>query len=370
VSTGEALQLDDVDAAYLTGVVRHALDDEAFVVTDWTCRPVVGSRAATTGGIHRFAGTGRGGSSPGWSVILKVVRPDGGSDSPTDVMYWQREPLILKSGLLDSLPPGLRAPQCFGIDERPDAVWLWLEDVSDTVERPWPLERFELAARHLGAFNGTYLAGRPLPDQPWLTRGLLRSYVDQGERDLATLNTLSDHPLMRRSWPGDALARVYRLREERESLIAVVAQLPQTFCHGDASDQNLLGSDVETVAIDWAWAGIGAVGEDLTVLLRSRLRESVGFAELDAVLFRGYVDGLRDAGWAGDERTARLGYTTAIGLRYGLNCFPVRAFHDEVLRARLEQSVGWTLEQIVDWFAGFRVFALDLADEARSLATG
>jgi len=30
----------------------------------------------------------------------------------------------------------------------------------------WPLERYGLAARHLGQFNGRYLTGTPLPQHP------------------------------------------------------------------------------------------------------------------------------------------------------------------------------------------------------------
>ena len=356
--------IEALDAATLTPVVRRATGDAALVPHSWTRRALVGGRAGSTAGIYRVAG-------PGWSVVLKILNRSGGLDDPNDYRYWRREAHVFESALLDGLPPGLRGPRCFGIEERGDTLWMWLEDAPDTVGLPWPIGRFALAAGHLGRFNGAYLAGRPLPDHPWLARGLLRSYVQRSADDLALLASMEDHRLVRRSWPGEALDRVRRLWEEREHLLAVLAGLPPTLCHGDASDQNLLGDDQETIAIDWAYAGIGVVGEDLAVLLRSRPRDGVGYgyAAFDAALFPTYVAGLREAGWRGDERVVRLGFTATVALRYALNCFPLRAFGDEGAQARLTASFGYaTFGQLVDWTAELRAYAFELADEARALA--
>jgi hypothetical protein len=283
-------QLDALDAAALTPIVRLAVRDETLVPDAWTCRALVGGRAGTTAGIYRLAGAG---DRP-WSVVLKILTRSGGVDVPGDYRYWRREPLVLASGLLDDLPHGLRGPRCFAVEERGETLWLWLEDAPDTFARPWPIERFALAARHLGRFNGAYLAGRPLPDH----------------------------------------AR-------------------------------------ETVAIDWAFAGIGALGEDLAVLLRSRPRDGAGYgyAAFDAALFPAYLAGLRDAGWHGDPRAVRLGFTAAVVLRYALNCFPLRAFDDPAAQSRLAASVGWTsFERLVDWAAELRAYAFELAEETRELA--
>ena len=40
--------------------------------------------------------------------------------------------------------------------------------------------------------------------------------------------------------------------------------------------------------------------------------------ELDEAVFSGYIDGLRDAGWRGDERLARLGCTVNSTILNGL----------------------------------------------------
>jgi hypothetical protein len=82
-----------------------------------------------------------------------------------------RERLAFTSGLLADLP-GLGAPRCFGAEERADgATWLWLEDVPEAGPSRWPVARYATAARHVGEMNGAYLAGRPLPDHPWLSGG-------------------------------------------------------------------------------------------------------------------------------------------------------------------------------------------------------
>ena len=74
------------------------------------------------------------------------------------------------------------------------------------------------------------------------------------------------------------------------------------------------------MAVDWAYAGHGAVGEELVPLVVGSLFffEAVGIAprDLDAACFAGYVAGLREAGWAGDERLVRLGFTADAALRY------------------------------------------------------
>ena len=45
--------------------------------------------------------------------------------------------------------------------------------------------------------------------------------------------------------------------------------------------------------------------------------------DLDAACFAGYVTGLREAGWAGDERVVRLGFTAAAALRYSVGTLPI-----------------------------------------------
>jgi len=86
-------------------------------------------------------------------------------------------------------------------------------------------------------------------------------------------------------------------------------------------------------------------------------------------VFEGYLAGLRDAAWGGDERAARLGYTAAVAMRYGLNSTPLWLVGDEPGQERFTRSLGYaSFDQVLVWVAELRVFVLDLADEACRLA--
>jgi len=41
-------------------------------------------------------------------------------------------------------------------------------------------------------------------------------------------------------------------------------------------------------------------------------------AELDALIFAGYIAGLREAGWQGDEQLVRFGFTALAALKAGV----------------------------------------------------
>jgi hypothetical protein len=111
---------------------------------------------------------------------------------------------------------------------------------------------------------------------------------------------------------------------ERETLLLALDRLPQTFCHLDAFPRNLLVDDEaqEVVALDWSYAGIGAVGAELAPMVAA----SVCFFDagpeqmqrIDDVVSVGYLEGLQTAWWDGNSDVVRLGYMAAASLRYGL----------------------------------------------------
>jgi hypothetical protein len=234
-----------IDRAQLTRVARRATGRPVLEVVDWREEPLQGGIAATSGRLSRVAGTGRDGEETvTWSTILKVVRATdawtaGSADAARTWGYWRREPLAYGSGLLDELPAGLAAPRCYEATEGPDGAWLWLEEVVDEHGRRWPLARYGLAARHLGAFNGAFLAGRPIPDLPWLSAGGLRAWCAMFLPRTAPLATIETHPTLRRHWPGDLAARTRRLLAEREAFLDALDRLPQTLGHCDATHPNL-----------------------------------------------------------------------------------------------------------------------------------
>ena len=240
--------------------------------------------------------------------------------TPAAQTYWKREALVYGSGLLRDLPTGFSAPRCFGIDEQPDGIVLWLEDVTESGEERWSLNRYGEVAHHLGRFNGAYLAGHPLPEAPWLCRDMLRWREPLVARFWNHLDERRTETRVRRGWPGDLLDHAHLVWAERGRFFAALAQVPQVLCHGDADCRNLLvrrgPGGTETVAIDWAYLGPQAVGTDAMTLaaqgvLWARDREPDELPALSRACYEGYLTGLREAGWTDDERPVRLGYVAA-----------------------------------------------------------
>ena len=156
----------------------------------------------------------------------------------------------------------------------------------------------------------------------------------------------------------------------------MLGDVPLTLCHHDAAQANLFarsrGNDIETVAVDWEAIGLGALGADIATLVFGTMRRGTVPAEraddLDRVVWRGYLAGLRDMGWRGDERLARLGYTAAIALRWSLLLSTLRVVVDEQARQRAADRIGMAAEAFVTDRLRLASFLLDRADEARRLA--
>jgi hypothetical protein len=252
-----------------------------------------------------------------------------------------------------------------------------MEDIEDEIGLEWPLEHYRVVARHLGEFNGSYLIGRPIPFHPWLSRGWLRGYVAVSAAHVPQLPDFLGHRLVGRAYPGDVVEGLLHLWAEREVFLDALDCLPQTLCHMDAFRRNLFirrttdGRD-QTVAIDWANMGTGAIGEELVPLVAASLGEDVPIdraVELDKVAFDGYLEGLRQAGWGGDQRIVRLGYAAASAMRYTFILVTIwlNIARDESREARWERTVGVSIEDWADHGRELTRFLLGLAAEAREL---
>src|SRR5215218_2226223 len=118
---------------------------------------------------------------------------------------------------------------------------------------------------------------------------------------------------------------------------------------------------------------VTALGEELGHLVVASLFffETVGIAprDLDAACFAGYVAGLREAGWVGDERLARLGFTVDAALRSSVGLLGQiwSLVSDPALRSVVEDWFGRPLEAVVEAWAELWPFQFELADEARVL---
>ncbi len=372
-----------IDPEGLSAVLRSARGQSELILADWSIQPIHGGLGEGEG-VYRLTGrTQEGESGAPWSLILKVLAPPAQGNSPSDWNYWRREADAYQSGALANLPGSLRAPRCYGVSELPNGrVWVWLEDIVEAPGAAWSLADYQEVAHHLGRFNGAYLAGRSLPSGPWVSKHWLRSRVYSNAPFIPLLEQNADHPYVRQMFPPDVLAGMLRIWAERDLLLDALDRLPQTFCHLDCHRSNILfaaepGGNREPAApvvIDWAFAGQGSVGADISPLVIS----SFGFfhvdpdqaAELEPQALTAYEEGLRAAGWEGDRRRIRLGYaaTSALwhgvgGLHLGLPLLLEERFHP-----MLEQATGQTLDAICKrWSKAHRDFILRLADEARSL---
>src|SRR5688572_23348428 len=98
-----------MDRQRLTELARQATKRPTLEVDTWLRDDLYGGVGAINDArhLHRYRGIGRDGAdSVPWSLVLKWFRPVG-SDDPSWLSYWKREPLVFESGLLSDLPGGV-----------------------------------------------------------------------------------------------------------------------------------------------------------------------------------------------------------------------------------------------------------------------
>jgi hypothetical protein len=371
--------MSEIDRSTLLAVVREATDRPLLTLEAWSEEPIQGG-AGRSPGVRRLSGQATDGAETvNWSLVLKMLGHDAGSESPESWSYWRREVDAYESGFLDDLPGSLRAPRSFGTHEfEPRLVGLWLEDVVDAA-REWSMADFAAAASSLGELNGAYASGLPLPESSWLSRDWLRRYVEYSAPMVDLLERSASDRWVREWFPPDVLETTLEIWTEREWCFGVLARLPQTVCHMDASNRNLFrrseaDGDISTVAIDWAFVGRGAIGEELGPLAVA----SVGLGEVDfnaaseleRSVLEGYLDGLSRSGFECDERLVRLGYAVAGCLRYAIGTLEalLPTVMNEQRHAWLEQVFGMSRDEICAQMVEFRRSVLrPLLGEARAI---
>lgn len=334
--------LQSIDESRLTPVVRQTSHHGTLQVRDWRVKQLGGGAGnPVSAGLYRFEGTGRDGDEAvPWSVVLKVLQSPantgwtdmGEGEDQAHWNYWKRELFVYQSDLHRTLPEGMAAPCCYGVAELPgDIAWLWLEDIRDSLGGAWPLERYALAARHLGRFNGPYSSSRPVPDHAWLGMNLIQQWRAAFQPHWQSLPW--EHPLVRARYPGPEENSFRRLLLDGERFQAALNRLPRTVCHGDTYPTNFMSCRLadgreQTVALDWALVGVGPLGDDLGQFAFGA-QISLGEAGREHVvetLFESYMDGLRDVGCRVDPRLVRFGFAASAALRVGL--FQVYLLHE------------------------------------------
>ena len=226
------------------------------------------------------------------------------SDDERHWNFWKREALAYESGLPAQL--GLGAPRVLGIAGSDEGdIELRLEHVEGRHSDALTVEDLEVVATTLGRAQGS----RELPAYGWLSSGFLRAYGGARPVNWALLadDDAWAQPPMRDHFPARLRQGLVRLHDQRERLLGLMERLPRTLCHLDVWPSNLIRRPAgEVVLLDWAFAGDGALGEDIGNLIPNVLLPPEALDDLDARLTAAYLQGLREAGWTGDERLVRL----------------------------------------------------------------
>lgn len=358
----------ELDRARLKSVAAGALGRPVDALGEWTVAPLGYTVFnPVSAGIYRVTGTARSdASSLPWSAILKICRaptneelanaPDDWREMLVETLRWDREGEAYASGLLETLPDGLAAPRCFGVERHEGTLWIWLEDVADDAA-DWDVARYALAARHLGRLGGEYLAGRELPTQPWLSRGWIRSWSAYFSRTLPAIledDSVWAQPTVARLFDPGARDDLRSLWRDRDRWWDALDRLPRTLSHVDAFRANLMSrttpGQAETVAIDWAFVGIAPLAADVAQLVVASLfyhGDPLDPAELTAACLAATRDGLRDTGYAVSPSELERSYAINAVARWVLPIGPLRAAGDREREQKMEEMLRRPFADIV-----------------------
>jgi hypothetical protein len=342
---GPAAPTDD----FLRSVVRDAVagragdaDPEVSLESVTAERVPYDSGSPATGALVRLRGMLADGTP--WSVFVKLLQnprhwvhinrmpPPARAQFIAD-FPWRSEVAAWEPDFAGRLPAGLRVPRLYRMAAAGgDHLALWMEDV-DTDSAPWDLSRFALAARLLGAFaanrsDSALLSASPRP----AGFGLLKYVEGEAGRAIEIIREPA-------TWRHPALAGYASLQSglidlagQIPALLELLAALPQSLPHGDASPQNLLASADEPgtlVAIDIAFQTPHAIGFDLAQLLVGLVHAgelpAAALPDIDRVLTPEFTRGLHQASpHPASASDVERGYVTTLALRSGFTSLPLR----------------------------------------------
>lgn len=313
------------------------------------------------------------------------------SDARWHPFYFAREAELVAAGVLEGLSGGLVAPRQLASERTSRRLaTAWMEFVpgiqgadvnADVYRLQWSDDRLLLAARHFGQSQGKFLTGevalsRSLAlSRHWLAEYLQRSAFDVG---LARSSNWQRSPVLSTT---DELtfARCLNMWEQREQLLNILHRLPQTLVHNDPWPGNLFdlhqAGNRMTCAIDWAFGGVGAVGQDIGALVvdiaADCLIEGSDIEMFGESMFSAYAQGLLEVGWRGDMRLARLGFASAVAAKYSWFAGALAASGASDSRDLNDWTAVWsrTSHDPLEVLPNLFLYSAQAFDLARSLAS-
>ena len=379
----EVFSLDEivrnVNDHKLTSVVRSVLKKPDIELVQWHWKPLYGRGGGIqNSAVYRFEGSciDPGQTVSEWSVILKIIRYQN-NDDVSGSHYWKREFEAYQSGWLNNLPTdALRAPVCYELEFiTGKAVTLWLEDLEGT-HQEWNRNDLARAARHLGEFNGAFLSDEAKPNYPWLSRNWIRRDVEIASNILPDMGKSASDTFLGRVISPERTAKCQDIYKDCEIFLTAIAKLPKTIQHLDAFSQNLFSTtnngQHRTIAIDWAFVGLEAIGAELVSLFWVTLffsaMEASDMADFEHDLFENYLDGLKSVGVQPDRDWVRLGFTASIGLRhFGTMCYATKDFTEEATVQEFLNNTGSSYDSKVEQLIRVGKYIDSLTEEARQL---
>ncbi|GIP33650.1 hypothetical protein [Paenibacillus sp. J2TS4] len=318
----------NIDPAYLQSLLRRIVPSKCLQLLLWDCSPLGKNKEESS--VYRVSCTVLDNDrEQNYALILKILKPDSARNQVDHYYYWKREALVYYSGILNLLPSGIRAPLCHAVEEYPDEnVWIWLEDIAfESIQSNWLFTHMCKISYLLGKYNGAYITGNPLPNESFLCHTWMRSWVEvcaAYAKPIEEQKVIWDSCLIDFIGKSSMWELYHNNRNRVNSLLETLELLPRVFAHQDVHWDNIFieklnGSD-SLIAIDWQFASISGVGEELGRMFGyALLKKKVPVNKVEEYkeeLFLNYMQGLRDVGWDGNSKLARFGFTASSSLRF------------------------------------------------------
>jgi hypothetical protein len=304
-----------------------------------------------------------------WSAFVKVLQ------SPWEWEHIDQIPAEFRADFADNvpwrleldaycpevtavLPDGFRQPRLYDIVEIDDRhVAIWMEDVEPSRE-PWDVPRFVHAAELLGRLAARRPIGTPAvlaPSALVEAPGFALRYYVGGRVRMGALPGIADdslwaHPTVlaavdttgEQALRGDLLDAATRL----DGWLDRLDTLPQTYCHGDASPQNLLvpaDAPDTFVVIDWGFNSPHAVGFDLGQLLvglaHARELPADELHDVAEAILPAYHGGLVEDGGTATLEQVRTGFVLSLAARSAFTALPIEVLGEPPSPAQTEYWV-------------------------------